>query len=55
MGAFAKQLRGDFELVAAPSGGTIARMTFATPEALSPVDPADQPVRPFGTPARPLR
>ena len=55
MGAFAKQLRGDFELVAAPSGGAIARMTFATPEALSPVDPADQPVRPFGTPARPLR
>ncbi len=55
MGAFAKQLRGEFELVAAPSGGAIARMTFATPEALTPVDPTDQPVRPFGTVARPSR
>lgn len=33
MGAFAKQLRGEAELVEAPGGGTIARMTFATPEA----------------------
>ncbi|WEK40587.1 MAG: sensor histidine kinase [Candidatus Brevundimonas colombiensis] len=42
MSAFAKQLRGETEFVAAPGGGTIARMTFATPEALMPVDPADK-------------
>lgn len=41
MGAFAKQLRGEAELVPAPTGGTIARMTFPTPEALTPVDPND--------------
>ncbi len=41
MGAFAKQLRGEAELVAAPGGGTIARMTFPTPEAVTPVDPND--------------
>ncbi len=41
MGAFAKQLRGDVEMVPAPTGGTIARMTFATPEAVTPIDPAD--------------
>lgn len=41
MGAFAKQLRGEVEMVPAPSGGTIARMTFATPEAVTPTDPAD--------------
>ena len=41
MGAFAKQLRGEVELVAAPDGGAIARMTFATPEAVTPTDPAD--------------
>ena len=41
MGAFAKQLRGEAETVAAPGGGTIARMTFATPEAIVPIDPAD--------------
>ena len=41
MGAFAKQLRGEAELVPAPDGGTIARMTFATPEAVVPIDPAD--------------
>lgn len=41
MGAFAKQLRGEAETVAAPGGGTIARMTFATPEAVVPTDPAD--------------
>ncbi len=41
MNAFAKQLRGQAELVAAPGQGTIARMVFATPEALSPTDPAD--------------
>jgi len=41
MGAFAKQLRGEVELVPAPGGGTIARMTFATPEAVTPTDPAD--------------
>lgn len=41
MGAFAKQLRGSVEMVAAEGGGTIARMTFATPEAVVPIDPAD--------------
>ena len=41
MGAFAKQLRGTAEIVRSPSGGTLARMTFATPEAIIPTDPAD--------------
>lgn len=41
MSAFAKQLRGEVEVIAAPGGGTIARMTFATPEALTPLDPGD--------------
>lgn len=41
MGAFAKQLRGEAELAPAPGGGTIARMVFATPEAVVPADPAD--------------
>jgi len=41
MGAFAKQLRGEAELVPAPGGGTIARMVFATPEAVTPIDPSD--------------
>ncbi|MBW8304704.1 MAG: sensor histidine kinase, partial [Brevundimonas sp.] len=41
MGAFAKQLRGEVEMVPAPAGGTIARMTFATPEAVTPTDPSD--------------
>ncbi|MBU1345676.1 MAG: sensor histidine kinase [Alphaproteobacteria bacterium] len=41
MGAFAKQLRGEVELLPAPGGGTIARMTFATPEAVAPTDAAD--------------
>ena len=41
MNAFAKQLRGQAELSSAPGGGTIARMVFATPEALSPTDPSD--------------
>ena len=41
MGAFAKQLRGAVEMVAAEGGGTIARMTFATPEAVAPTDPTD--------------
>ena len=41
MGAFAKQLRGEAEVVPAPGGGTIARMIFATPEAVTPIDPAD--------------
>ena len=41
MGAFAKQLRGEAEMVPAEGGGTIARMTFATPEAVVPIDPAD--------------
>jgi len=50
MGAFAKQLRGEVELVPAPGGGTIARMTFATPEAVTPIDPSD-----LGTGAAPRR
>ncbi|RZJ05099.1 MAG: sensor histidine kinase [Brevundimonas sp.] len=41
MGAFAKQLRGEAEMVPSPAGGTIARMTFATPEAVVPTDPSD--------------
>ncbi|GAA0870668.1 sensor histidine kinase PhyK [Brevundimonas basaltis] len=41
MGAFAKQLRGEVEMLPAPTGGTIARMTFATPEAVTPIDPTD--------------
>ncbi|UQV19735.1 hypothetical protein MU852_08495 [Brevundimonas albigilva] len=36
MGAFAKQLRGEAQMLPAPGGGTIARMTFATPEAVHP-------------------
>lgn len=41
MSAFAKQLRGEAELVAGPDGGSIARMVFATPEAVIPSDPSD--------------
>lgn len=41
MGAFAKQLRGAVEFLEAPGGGTVARMTFATPEAVTPTDPSD--------------
>jgi len=41
MGAFAKQLRGEVEILPAPGGGTIARMVFATPEAVVPSNPAD--------------
>ena len=41
MGAFAKQLRGEVEMLPAEGGGTVARMTFATPEAIVPVDPGD--------------
>lgn len=41
MGAFAKQLRGEAEILRGPNGGTIARMVFATPEAVVPSDPAD--------------
>ncbi|MDY6923942.1 MAG: sensor histidine kinase [Pseudomonadota bacterium] len=50
MGAFAKQLRGTVEIAAAPGGGAIARMTFATPEAVTPTDPAD--LGTGGTPRR---
>lgn len=46
MGAFAKQLRGSAEMVANPGGGATARMTFATPEAITPVDPADVGTQP---------
>jgi len=41
MGAFAKQLRGSVEMLRSPSGGALARMTFATPEAAPPSDPSD--------------
>ena len=41
MSAFAKQLRGEAELKPAPSGGALARMVFATPEAVTPIDPRD--------------
>ena len=41
MGAFAKQLRGELEIVPAPAGGAIARLTFPTPEAETPTDPRD--------------
>ena len=41
MGAFAKQLRGEVEVVSSPTGGTIARLVFATPEAVTPIDPTD--------------
>jgi two-component sensor histidine kinase len=41
MGAFAKQLRGEAEILRGPNGGTIARMVFATPEAVVPIDPSD--------------
>ena len=59
MGAFAKQLRGSAELVPAPGGGTIARMVFATPEAVAPINPddlkpSDEKVRP-GTLSRSSR
>ena len=33
---------GEAEFIESPGGGAIARMTFATPEALSPADPADK-------------
>lgn len=35
MSAFAKQLRGQAEMIEAPGGGSIARLTFPTPEANS--------------------
>jgi len=59
MGAFAKQLRGEVELLPAPGGGTIARMIFATPEAVVPINPddlkpSDETVRP-GTLSRASR
>lgn len=50
MGAFARQLRGSVEFVPAAGGGMIARMTFATPEAIVPTDPSD-----LGTVAVPAR
>src|SRR5690606_3327228 len=33
MMAFAKQLRGEAQMIPAPNGGSIARLTFVTPEA----------------------
>ena len=59
MGAFAKQLRGSAELIPAPGGGTIARMVFATPQAVAPINPddlkpSDEKVRP-GTLSRSSR
>lgn len=41
MGAFAKQLRGEVEILAARPRGTIARMVFATPEVARPTDIKD--------------
>jgi two-component sensor histidine kinase len=41
MGAFAKQLRGEVEILPATPRGTIARMVFATPEVIKPTDPRD--------------
>lgn len=49
MGAFAKQLRGEAELISPPEGGTIARMTIVTPVASRP------PVFDPGTAFRPSR
>lgn len=40
MTAFARQLRGKLEFEAVEPHGTLARMSFATPEATSPNDPA---------------
>ncbi|HEY1073275.1 MAG TPA: sensor histidine kinase [Brevundimonas sp.] len=51
MSAFAKQLRGHAEMVEAPGGGSIARLTFATPEAVMPADAASL----AGTAPRPPR
>ena len=52
MTAFARQMRGSAEVVPGPGGtGTVARLTFPTPEALSPMDP----VEPLGTPRPPRR
>jgi len=57
MGAFAKQLRGEAELLPLPEGGAVARMRFLTPIAVkSPVfDPgtAFQPSRSSGSPIPP--
>jgi two-component sensor histidine kinase len=39
MNAFAKQLRGQAEMLEAPGGGSIARLTFVTPEASGPAAP----------------
>ncbi len=39
MSAFAKQLRGQVEMLGAPGGGSIARLTFVTPEASKPGRP----------------
>ncbi|WP_435521133.1 sensor histidine kinase PhyK [Brevundimonas faecalis] len=40
MTAFAKQLRGQAEIIDAPGGGSIARLTFPTPEAVVPSEGA---------------
>ncbi|RZJ83406.1 MAG: ATP-binding protein, partial [Brevundimonas sp.] len=50
MSAFAKQLRGEVQIVSGAQGGTVARMTFATPEALIPIDPADKAGTPPASP-----
>ena len=51
MGAFAKQLHGDVEVLAAQPRGTIARMVFATPQVGQPLDPRD--LEPMDTAVRP--
>jgi len=48
MTAFARQLRGNAEIVPAPSGGMLARLVFPTPEAAEPAWPA--PVTPPAPP-----
>ena len=55
MSAFAKQLRGQAEMLAAPGGGSIARLTFVTPGAPPPAA-SNRPADDAGaTPAPPSR
>ncbi len=46
MTAFARQLRGQAEIIRSPSGGLLARLTFPTPEAMEPGQGGDQPSGP---------
>ena len=49
MTAFARQLRGRAEILRAPSGGVLARLTFPTPEA------GDEPAKPASRSNQPAR